>query len=130
MIDQFFSAQGWGTAMGPVSPQNPPTNNIPLFGNFQPSFPPPAAAAIPSGSGALHPRHTAGSVAVTAIVSVTSSYVGAMYLYITLFTGHRHTKLNLPNIVHPEPVLFKATNNIHLVNMFRIPYFGIFCYHW
>lgn len=107
MIDQFFSAQGWGAAMGPVSAQNPITNN-PLAGFGQnlmaglqmPSglsgFGQPAASTFgqnlqspsvlrPAGGDKAHPRHA---------------------------VGHKHTKLTLPNVVHPEPILFNQADNI------------------
>lgn len=114
MIDQFFSAQGWGAAMGPVSAQNPVTapQENPLLGFGQnllsalgqnPSGFGQAASAFgqnasgnpsvlqspsvprPAGDGKLHPRHTA---------------------------GHKHAKINLPNVIHPEPILFNQADNI------------------
>lgn len=69
MIDGFFSQQGWGTAMGPATPQqqqnlfqNVPSQFSSLFGGSAPSpapAPAPAPASAPTPA-KLHPRHASG----------------------------------------------------------------------
>lgn len=95
MIDQFFSAQGWGAAMGPVSTPFP---NIPLFGMPQNSLP-------------TNPSQNPVSVQSPSLNRGTTPTAGTK-LHPRHATGHKHTKLTLKNVVHPEPVLFTQADNI------------------
>eukprot|EP00026_Physarum_polycephalum_P006495 Phypoly_transcript_06539.p1 GENE.Phypoly_transcript_06539~~Phypoly_transcript_06539.p1 ORF type:complete len:512 (+),score=69.70 Phypoly_transcript_06539:146-1681(+) len=123
MIDQFFSAQGWGAAMGPVSAQNPAAQENPLLGFGQNLFaglgqnpslfgqnPSPFGQA-PFGQSPFG-QAPFGNQNPLSMQSPSSFRPAGDKLHPRHTTGHKHVKLNLPNVVHPSPVLFNQADNI------------------